>query len=399
MIKYIRFNNFYSYFDETEVSFELNKQATHSAYDFMVETTQDKIRLNKIMAVLGANGSGKTQLLKPLVFLCDFILGNLNHISNKIPYSTFSTKQAENTEFILGFMLLDKDDIYQEYRYELLLNDGEILREALYQKTSQSFSYIFERSYNNKKMNYKHRNFASSGFINNAPPTISLITLANLIVETIADGMIELLRRFQNNFFNKNNKENIINSLKMTTKLFDENPLIKKQAESLLQKFDTGISELTQISTLVLNAEQQQETILFPYCVHKTDDGEFIIPMTEESNGTQSAYNLLGLILPVLQNGGVAIIDELDNDLHPHLLPEIFNLFRSEHTNPHNAQLIFTCHTPEVFNILNKHQIYLVEKINQQSEAWRLDEVEGVRNDDNLYAKYMAGAFSAVPNL
>ena len=112
-----------------------------------------------------------------------------------------------------------------------------------------------------------------------------------------------------------------------------------------------------------------------------------------------SAFNLLSLILPVLKNGGIAIIDELDNDLHPHLLQEIFNLFRSEYTNPHNAQLIFTCHTPEVFNILNKHQIYLVEKIDQKSEAWRLDEVEGIRNDDNLYAKYMAGAFSAVPNL
>ena len=59
MIKYIRFNNFYSYLDETEVSFELSKQATVSAYDFTVKTTQDNIRLNKIMAVVGANGSGK----------------------------------------------------------------------------------------------------------------------------------------------------------------------------------------------------------------------------------------------------------------------------------------------------------------------------------------------------
>lgn len=101
----------------------------------------------------------------------------------------------------------------------------------------------------------------------------------------------------------------------------------------------------------------------------------------------------------MLHNGGIAVIDELDNDLHPHLFPEILNLFRSSHTNPHNAQLIFTCHTPEVFNILNKHQIYLVEKTDQISESWRLDEMEGVRNDDNLYAKYMAGAFSAVPNV
>jgi hypothetical protein len=48
---------------------------------------------------------------------------------------------------------------------------------------------------------------------------------------------------------------------------------------------------------------------------------------------------------------------------------------------------------------LQKHQIYLCEKQQQISEAWRLDEVVGVRADDNLYAKYMAGAFGAVPEL
>jgi AAA15 family ATPase/GTPase len=123
------------------------------------------------------------------------------------------------------------------------------------------------------------------------------------------------------------------------------------------------------------------------------------LPFFEESSGTQSAFVLLRVILPVLENGGVAIIDEIDNDLHPHMLPHILELFKFEHTNPHQAQIIFTCHTPEVLNILKKHQSYLVEKIDQKSEAWRLDNVLGLRTDDNLYAKYMAGALSAVPNL
>jgi predicted ATPase len=63
--------------------------------------------------------------------------------------------------------------------------------------------------------------------------------------------------------------------------------------------------------------------------------------------------------------------------LHPHLLPHLIDLFKFEHTNPHQAQLIFSCHTPEVFNILQKHQIYLCRK-RIKSEAWRLDEVVGV---------------------
>jgi predicted ATPase len=136
-----------------------------------------------------------------------------------------------------------------------------------------------------------------------------------------------------------------------------------------------------------------------PMGVHQHDGESLEFLFTDESNGTRSAFILLGMILPVLERGGMAIIDEIDNDLHPHLLPHLIDLFKFEHTNPHQAQLIFSCHTPEVLNILKKHQIYLVQKESQESEAWRLDEVVGVRADDNLYAKYMAGAFDAVPNV
>jgi len=42
----------------------------------------------------------------------------------------------------------------------------------------------------------------------------------------------------------------------------------------------------------------------------------------------------------------------------------------------------------------------LVEKDAQcESDAWRLAAVKGVRADDNLYAKYMAVTYGAVPRL
>ena len=54
----------------------------------------------------------------------------------------------------------------------------------------------------------------------------------------------------------------------------------------------------------------------------------------------------------------------------------------------------------EVLNIVHKAQVMLVEKnTHNESSAWRLDSVEGIRSDDNFYAKYMAGAYGAVPQL
>jgi hypothetical protein len=80
------------------------------------------------------------------------------------------------------------------------------------------------------------------------------------------------------------------------------------------------------------------------------------------------------------------------------MLEPILELFANPATNPRHAQLLFTCHAVEVLNLIHKSQVMLVQK-NQdcESTACRLDAVAGIRNDDNFYAKYMAGAYGAVP--
>lgn len=400
MIKYIRFNNFYSYLDDTEVSFEVGKQATSSAYDFTLETAQDTYRLNKVMAVLGANGSGKTQLLKPLAFIDWFLSLSATfdeHKGNLV--EPFALNQSNETLFELGFFAKNEQGKLEEYRYELALCKEKIMGEALYIKSSSQFSYIFKYSYDEGEINYKHKGFLHSKIAKDIPKQTSMISYAYHHDNSIALQIVDAISRLTSNITSIG-RVNLQNHIFLVSELFSENSHFKTLAEELLCKFDTGIKRIEIKPISHLDENNQLKETLMPFGIHQMADGtEFELNFFQESNGTQSAYNLLGLILPVLHNGGIAVIDELDNDLHPHLLPEILNLFRSSHTNPHNAQLIFTCHTPEVFNLLNKHQIYLVEKTDQLSEAWRLDEMEGVRNDDNLYAKYMAGAFSAVPNV
>ncbi len=109
---------------------------------------------------------------------------------------------------------------------------------------------------------------------------------------------------------------------------------------------------------------------------------------------------LLHKLLPSLKAGGLAVIDEFESDLHPHMLEPILDLFASEVTNPNGAQLLFTCHAVEVLNVVHKSQVTLVEKDDRnESSAWRLDSVEGILSSDNFYAKYMAGAYGGVPHL
>lgn len=103
-------------------------------------------------------------------------------------------------------------------------------------------------------------------------------------------------------------------------------------------------------------------------------------------------------LLQTLEIGGSAVIDEFENDLHPHMLEPILDLFANPASNPNQAQLLFTCHAIEVLNLIHKSQVMLVRKDPDcESTASRMDAVEGIRNDDNFYAKYMAGAYGAVP--
>jgi hypothetical protein len=47
---------------------------------------------------------------------------------------------------------------------------------------------------------------------------------------------------------------------------------------------------------------------------------------------------------------------------------------------------------------LDKQQIVIVEKDeNNVSDAWKLDEIEGVRAGENYYAKYLAGIYGGIP--
>ena len=120
MINYVRFNNFYSFAEETEVSFRVGKQPTMSLYDIQLQTVHgEEVRLNKVITTLGANGSGKTQLLKALPFLAWFVSLSSQSLEkdDEISFSPFKAKENEKSTFEISFFLKKGDQDFDEYRY------------------------------------------------------------------------------------------------------------------------------------------------------------------------------------------------------------------------------------------------------------------------------------------
>ncbi|MCV6623759.1 MAG: AAA family ATPase, partial [Cellvibrionaceae bacterium] len=153
MIKYIRFQNFYSFAEEVELSFEIGKQPAPSAYD--INTPGG--RLNKAISVIGANGSGKSQLIKTLAFLSWFISDSFlgSKPESEIPCHPHALNTEEPSKFELEFII---DEIV--YKYKLNLLKGVVNHESLHKKTSHLFSYVFSRDLTEVAIgtgNYKYK--------------------------------------------------------------------------------------------------------------------------------------------------------------------------------------------------------------------------------------------------
>ena len=119
-----------------------------------------------------------------------------------------------------------------------------------------------------------------------------------------------------------------------------------------------------------------------------------------ESHGTQRFYAVFPYVFAALSLGSVVILDEIDNALHPLALSEVVRQFQNAELNPKNAQLIVSCQDATLLHDLVKEEVYFTEKNETgQTKLFGLSDIAGVRRDENIYAKYLAGVYGAIPRL
>lgn len=124
------------------------------------------------------------------------------------------------------------------------------------------------------------------------------------------------------------------------------------------------------------------------------------LPFEEESDGTQRLAHLAPALHDVSQTDTVFVVDELDRSLHATLVKEFLReyLTRARGTR---SQLIFTTHETHVLDqeLLRRDEVWFVEKNKDgASELFSLDDFP-VRTDLRLDRSYLQGRFGAVPNI
>lgn len=389
------FSNFQSFRERTEVSWLLDRKVPEAVWSRRVAATGE--RVSTVMAVIGPNASGKTALLKPILFVDWFMRYSFGaEPSAPLPYQPHAVASAEPSEFEV-----DADFEGRLWRYTLRCTPQRVLSEALYAK-HERMRYVFVREWNESTQGYdiKQQDF---GFVaaeaRKVRPNASLIATAAQYGVPLAQKLMQ--SNVWSNIYQYGRLINDSNQLARAAAYFAAREAQRQQLVRLLSSWDLGLSDVQIKELESVQPDGKKEKYWLPFGVHRAAEGaSFELPFMLESSGTVGALVLLHRLLPVLQSGGLAVIDEFENDLHPHMLEPILDLFANPATNPHGGQLLFTCHAMEVLNLVHKSQVMLVEKDeNNESSAWRLDSVEGIRSDDNFYAKYMAGAYGAVPQL
>ncbi|MDM1716888.1 AAA family ATPase [Thiopseudomonas alkaliphila] len=396
MLRRLRVKNFQSIRDEVEVSLLLNARAPS---DFRTLKTIDEQKATKVLALIGANGSGKTNVLKTLAFLHWFIKDSFIGLKpeDPIPVSPHFANQEHPIEFELEFELQGKIWLYQ-----LTLNEQQVLHESLYRKDYR-FVYIFKRDWDEQAQSYVIKLKDEFDFSLKEAQKVrlnaSLIATAAQYGQSLATQLTQLNVRTNLTMMGKYSFSDF-EQLLTAAETVQQQPELLQKLSRLLANWDLGLSEVRIKQEQVTDKAGNKQTLYIPMGLHQVDDQSYELMLWQESSGTRSAFVLLSKLLPILQAGGLVVIDELESDLHPHMLAAILDLFFVPEINQHNAQLIFSTHSHEVLNMLCKEQIVLVEKDAELStEAYRLDEVEGIRADDNIYAKYMAGAYGAIPEI
>ncbi len=393
MLKKFKVSNFCSIGETQELSFEisdnnlLDDSARHACGH----------AVNLIECVIGANASGKTNLLKALTFILIYTRNSYT-FKDQIAFDVHALKQGQPACFELEFASNQK-----LYQYKASINEDYIESEFFGENVKRGFTRIFEYYRNGDDWTFKKANQLE---INKADlkrfkerkvssVLSSLLSLGYLPKITFFEAFYSNVDRFGLNEFDKGAK-----TLEVSDILFGDDEL-KNAVLDFINEFDIGIDDFEFKALKYKDKEGRNKTQQLLDTKHLTDNGSFNLSLYQESNGTQAAIYLLTLVLPVLREGGLVVLDEIESGMHPHVVRKVINLFASKKHNPNNAQLFFSTHQHLLLNDRTKSQIYIAEKNsnNAETELYRLDEVEGVRNDENYMTKYLSGTYGGIPEI
>jgi AAA15 family ATPase/GTPase len=442
MINYIKIKNFGPIRDEVELNFEpaLPKEGTDEAY---VTTMPDGRRLLKLLYIYGANASGKTTVLQVFEFIRVLWQQPLFNKADELSFEPFlfckdPLKQASSLE--LAFYANHIRHIYTvEFTKEMITSER-----LVFFHTAKP-TLLFNRETDAEKQLVKVQFGSQIGVPAKERDRLESNTLYNNSVmgaftKTNADiPELQTLQTWMKRFFlGMITGESDLSET--TADMIAENPAAAEWVATFMRKADRHISRVEadteksyqpQPGPWSFNFGNAVVDHLYPQNIinplglrrkksgmlsdidfsdykrkvaftHQTENGDFELPLSAESRGTQRYFALGGPIYRLIHDMALLLIDELESSLHPDLMKHFLQTFL---INATESQLLITTHNIALLeeeDFIRRDALWFIEKKEDGSaDLYSAAEFDSstLRKGASLINAYRAGRLGAKPNL
>jgi uncharacterized protein len=389
-------NNFVCFSNDVTFSFEamedfpdgwnFNPESRRVLKD-IVDNESKPITINTVNAIYGKNASGKSSFLDAIMRLRALIVSS-RRIDDDDDFRVVYYNESP-MHFKIRFIV--ESNVYR-YNVTLEGEDSEsakIVEEELYNESRGCFEY----RRNDMKVTQCPKDFFNKEQLEILGNDLNS---KHLVLSQPFTFLQKFREPFTTEFFDKYN-----GFFELPLRLRKGLPFgfaLPKQMQKLCEERKSDLLKRLQqadfsITDFNINDEGELE---FLHADKKKRD------FSEQSDGTRKYFFLFLDLLPILENGGLYIVDEIDKALHPILTKHLVELFKNFTSNPKNARLLFSTHDEDFMHqsVLNGDQIWLLDR----DEATGEGTLKTVADFDDfnplgVLPDYLNGYYGAVPKL
>lgn len=365
-------------------------------------------RFLKTIGLYGANGSGKTNIIRALEYFFQVIRNEASSESNlgplAEPFLYQETPESTESFFQIVVVLSGKKYRYgftvaQNLAYTGTGSKEIITSEWLYGTKERNFGELFIRS----GQEIRKESLPNKDNIPALPYAHTLFLTHAAAFD--AEGACSTIRGFVRRW-TRSNFVGGFEALRFGTVYAIKVEQMKQQFLDLLAAFNLRYDDVSiEIDKIPIGTELvDQEKIFFTRHFRVNNE---LIPIRlnlrhHESAGTRKLFDIVGFLLRVFSMplSGLLIFDELDSDFHPGLLVKLIGLFNDPEINKSNVQLLFTSHDTNIMSpeLMRRDQFYFAEKTEENAtRIYALSDLRGIRNDADFARNYLAGFYGAIP--
>lgn len=433
MIVRVNLENVLSFDKETSISFVATKSDSLPEHVSRAKL-RDDISVLKTGLIYGANGSGKSNVIKCIESLREFAVFGKPFVKLE-PFKLSSIPQGISRMEVE----LKVGDKY--YAYGVAYGKQRLTEEWLYQIGSRGGKPIFERTIDDVASIVKFENAFIEDetndknflqYLGEATPKDE--TFLHEYIDRNGRGIAavnevyEWFRRMQIIFPSSRSRDMAIRVIR------DED--YKKATKALLEFFGTGVRDLKRVnirpeevgipddvrqkyeSDLIEQAEggmvisdgkrffyvelQDDQIIVWKELkmIHIADDGtERVFNLTEESDGTIRLLDFIPMLINMKTNDAVYLVDEIDRSMHPMMTVELFECYHRILKDKTDSALQLICTTHES-NLLSeakirKDEVWFVEK--DKNGASHTTSLVEFKPRQDVRRGYLMGRYGAIP--